>query len=157
MIEIFKDIQGYEGYQISNLGNVKELCNGKILSRFKNSGGYLMVRLVKDNKGKHLLVHRLVAEAFIPNPNNYPMVNHRDEDKTNPTLSNLEWCDAKYNNSYGLRLHKEKQIYCIEEDMIYLNAKEAAYSTGCNQDDILRCCNGKLKTCGNLHWRFIKM
>ena len=104
MKEIFKDIEEYEGlYQISNLGRVKSLKYGKerILKPAKDKKGYLYVCLYKQGKMKIYRVHRLVAQAFIPNPNNLPQVNHKDEDKTNNASSNLEFCDAKYNNNYG--------------------------------------------------------
>ena len=106
MIEIYKDIQGYEGYQVSNHGNIKSLGNGKsrkekILKPVNTTKCYLQVELSKQGKRKKYLVHRLVAQAFIDNPNNLPQVNHKDEDKTNNHVTNLEWCDALYNNNYG--------------------------------------------------------
>lgn len=118
--EIFKDIKGYEGlYQISNFGNVKSLerdkiyPNGKIqpkkeqfLKPFINGGGYPTVRLCKKSKVKNYTVHRLVATAFIPNPDNLPCVNHKDENKQNNNVENLEWCSVAYNNNYGTRLER---------------------------------------------------
>ena len=89
MKEEYRDIKGYEGlYQVSNLGRVKSLGNNKskkekILSGYPSTGGYLQVILCKNNKKKPFSIHRLVAQAFIPNVNNYPQVNHKDEDKTN--------------------------------------------------------------------------
>lgn len=105
--EIFKDIKGYEGlYQVSNLGNVKSLGNDKakkerILKTGKNIWGYLYVILRKNRKGKITYIHRLVANTFIPNVDNLPQVNHKDENKENNCADNLEWCNAKYNNTYG--------------------------------------------------------
>lgn len=110
--EIFVDIKGYEGlYQISNFGNVKSLGNEKkrkekIIKQGQSKKGYLFVNLYKNGKGKIYQVHRLVAIAFIENPNNFLQVNHKDEDKTNNVVENLEWCDAKYNNNYGSRITK---------------------------------------------------
>lgn len=112
MQEIWKDIKNYEGlYKVSNLGNVKSLPKKagrsnrkeKILNFNKNSKGYLRVELSKDKKRKQCLVHRLVAETFIPNYNNLPQINHKDENKENNYIDNLEWCDNKYNNNYGTR------------------------------------------------------
>ena len=106
MIEIWKNIQGYEGlYQISNLGRVKSLHYNKekILKPNKYGAGYYGVALSKNNKHKRYSIHRLVAIAFIPNPNNLPQVNHKDEDKTNNRVDNLEWCTNEYNMNYGTR------------------------------------------------------
>ena len=109
MTEIWKDIKGYEGlYQVSNMGRVKSFNyknTGKegILNGSKNKRGYKIVHLCKNGKANHYLVHRLVAIVFIPNPNNYPEVNHIDENKTNNYVDNLEWCDGKYNLNYGTR------------------------------------------------------
>ena len=111
--EIWKDIEGYEGlYQVSNLGRVKSLERIDRLGRLKpgvilrpkvERGGYLLVGLHKEGKQKMFLVHRLVAHAFIPNPEGLPEINHRDEDKTNNLVDNLEYCDRKYNMNYGTR------------------------------------------------------
>jgi len=100
MEEIWKDVVGYEGYyKISNLGNVKNLKTGKI--NIPKSKGYQTVTLYKDGVKKITTIHRLVAKAFIPNPNNYDIVNHKDETKNNNRADNLEWCDEKYNANYG--------------------------------------------------------
>lgn len=107
--EEWKDIKGYEGiYQISNMGRVKSLSNGKykkekIRKYRKDKDGYLQLNLHKNNVMTTFKVHRLVAEAFIPNPHNLPQVNHKDEDKTNNRVDNLEWCTVEYNNNYGTR------------------------------------------------------
>lgn len=106
MQEEWRDIEGYKNYQVSNMGRVKSLGNDKsrkekILKQRKNNKGYLMVALWKDGKSKTCTVHRLVAQAFIDNPNNHPQVNHKDENKTNNAVSNLEWCTNSYNQKYG--------------------------------------------------------
>lgn len=108
MEEIWKDIKGYEGlYQVSNFGRVRSLGHdkwhkGKVLKHhIDGKGCYFMVNLHKNNKMQHFNIHRLVACAFIPNPNNYPCVNHKDECKTNNCANNLEWCDYSYNALYG--------------------------------------------------------
>ena len=115
MKEIWKDIDGFQGrYQISNLGNVMSLNynntgKSKLLKPMPNQKGYLSVALSKNNHRTMKQIHRLVAEAFIPNPDNLPQVNHIDENPKNNMLSNLEWCDAKYNNNYGNRNNKIQQ------------------------------------------------
>lgn len=121
MQEIWKDIEGYEGlYQVSNLGRVKSLdkyINSGIknnsyvkrkekILKLKFNQGYYEVTLTHNHKRRFCKVHRLVAQAFIPNPNNFPQVNHKDENKLNNCVENIEWCDAKYNCNYGTRNSK---------------------------------------------------
>lgn len=106
--EIWKDIDGYEGlYQISNYGQVKSLKDNhgnpreKILKFGKDRYGYLFVNLYIQGKKKFFLIHKLVSNAFIPNPNNLKCVNHKDENKENNVVDNLEWCTHQYNINYG--------------------------------------------------------
>ena len=113
--EIWRPIVGYEGlYEVSSYGRVRSLDRyvkgksyrlhkGKVLSPGKNSRGYLSIVLSYNGKHKVITVHRLVAEAFLPNPDNLPEINHKDEDKTNNRVDNLEFCDHKYNVNYGTR------------------------------------------------------
>ena len=115
MIEEWRPIEGYEGlYEVSNLGRVRSVdryvidslghrkfYKGKVLSIVKNKNGYLLINLYCNEKNKKCLVHRLVAEAFVSNPDNLPEVNHKDEDKTNNRVDNLEWCNRKYNVNFG--------------------------------------------------------
>lgn len=116
-MEIWKSIDGYNGlYEVSNFGNVKrvshktKLKNGAIRTfdeKLKKQGtdkdGYKTVMLYIGRNKKLFKVHRLVALAFIDNPNNLPMINHKDENKANNNINNLEWCDVLYNNNYGTR------------------------------------------------------
>ena len=113
--EIFKDVKGYEGYyQISNLGRVISTSykGKKILKPAVTKNGYLNVIFCINQKKEHKLVHRLVAEAFIPNINNYSTVNHKDEDKLNNHVENLEWLSVEDNNRYSnsKMLTKEKVL-----------------------------------------------
>lgn len=124
MLEIYKPIVGYEGlYEVSNIGNVrtalgkttKSVRHGErvwkqrvLKARPLKQGGHLRVQLYKDKKGKDFLVHRLVAQAFIPNPKNEPCINHKDSDPQNNNVNNLEWCTYAYNNEYSFQ-HKEKK------------------------------------------------
>lgn len=113
MKEVFKDIKGYEGiYQISNLGNVKSIRRNKLLKVAKDRCGYLKTVFSINNIRKTYLIHRLVAETFITNPDNLPCVNHKDEDKSNNCVDNLEWCSYLYNNTYGNRIDKCKTTRC---------------------------------------------
>jgi hypothetical protein len=124
MQEIWKDIKGFEGlYQVSNLGNVKSLnyrnlgfC--KLLTPKCNNEGRLWVDLRKNGKGTAMLVHRLVGMAFIPNPNNFPQINHIDENPKNNVVENLEWCTQEYNIQYYLDRHPERRK---KENITYSN------------------------------------
>ena len=164
--EIWKDIEGYEGlYQISNYGNLRSLVDkyGKkriLLLKFQYATkGYLQTRLYKNHKGKTVKIHTLVAKAFIPNRHNYPMVNHKDEDKTNNCVWNLEWCDNSYNQLYGT-LPKRKRIintnhpskskpvkqYTLDGQFVaeYPSQAEAQRQTGIGQSSISQNCIGKI-------------
>ena len=113
MIEVWKDVPGFEGiYRVSNLGMVRSLDRvkkdgrrmyGRIRKPHRDSCGYMLVQLYKDNEKKHYSIHRLVALAFIPNPDNLPQVNHKDEVRDHNTVDNLEWCTVLYNQNYGHR------------------------------------------------------
>lgn len=101
-MENWKDVVGFEGlYMVSDLGRVYGVKKNKILKPYKDKKGYIRANLTDGNIRKNSRVHRLVAIAFINNPNNYDSINHKDEDKTNNKLENLEWCDNEYNNKYG--------------------------------------------------------
>lgn len=101
-VETFLSVPGYEGlYEISNLGNIKSLRSGKLMKKTKNNDGYEAVSLTKNGKSRGYFVHRLVALTFIPNPDNLPEVNHKDECRDNNVVDNLEWCTKKYNRNYG--------------------------------------------------------
>lgn len=122
--EIWKDIPNYEGYyQVSNYGRVKSLprwiiysdgrkyfYDGVLLKQKHDHGGYCGVELTINSNLETFKVHRLVAQMFIPNPNNLPEVNHKDENKDNNCVDNLEWCDNYYNNHYGTRLERINDI-----------------------------------------------
>jgi hypothetical protein len=112
--EIWKPVVGYEGlYEVSNFGRVKSIhryhCNNEIIMKtsYRVRGGYECVILCKNNKKKSKRVHRLVAEAFIPNPSGLPIINHKDENPRNNRVSNLEWCDYQYNYYYTYNRHPE--------------------------------------------------
>ena len=117
MEEIWKDIDGFDGkYQISSLGRVRSVYSwGKkrgprILRQFKRKG-YAHICLLKlDGTRKNIRIHREVAKAFIPNPNNYEMVNHKDENPGNNCVDNLEWCTRSYNQIYSMNLHKDRRM-----------------------------------------------
>lgn len=125
MEEIWKDIVGYEGlYQISSNAEVRKIMpNGKykILKPSIGGSGYPRVSLRKNKTSKTMLLHRLLALTFIPNPNNYPCINHKDENPLNCSLQNLEWCTYKYNSNYGtcrqrIQQSLEREVYQYNKD-----------------------------------------
>lgn len=165
MVEIWKDIKYYENlYQGSNLGRVKSIKFGKerILKTFKNKDGYLQVGLWKNNKRKIFLVHRLVAQAFLDNPNNLPEVNHKDENKLNNVVSNLEWCDRTYNVNYGTAIERmiktvSKPVLQFTLDGKFVREWESTREcerNGYNHGAVVSCCRGKQKTHKDSIWRY---
>ena len=165
--EEWKPIPGYEGlYEVSNYGRVRSFkwsSNGKILSPGKDGSGYCFVNLCKDGKAKLRTIHRLVAEAFIPNPNNFPQVNHMDECKKNNYFENLEWCSSAYNNSYGTRTRRmaeknSKPVVQLDKKGNFISEfeslREASRRTGIDDASICRCCNHKpgYKSAGGFVW-----
>ena len=169
MEEIWKDISEFEKfYQVSNLGKVrskrKNCRSGTPIMRMFKNNGYMYV-LLYDGKGgqKHMAVHRLVAKEFIPNPQNFPQVNHKDENKENNCADNLEWCTGKYNVSYGTRRDrmaksKLKPVfqYSVDGNLInrFDSALQAAKQFGFDRGSIADCCRGKRKTYRKYIWKY---
>ncbi len=167
MTEIWKDIDGYENlYKVSNLGNVMSFWkkHPHLMALKQGRGGYLHIGLRTCNKPrKNFDVHRLVAQAFIPNPNNLPQVNHIDENKTNNRVDNLEWCTAKYNTNYGTSLERRIKAYSkpvlqFDKNGNFINEypsiKDAAKKTGINKSTIGMVCRGKYKYAGGYIWKY---
>lgn len=173
MEQIWKSIDGFDNYEVSNAGQVREMT-GKMCNQYDNGIGYLMVSLKgNDGKWKMRYIHRLVAEAFIPNPNNYDMVNHRDECKSNNQVNNLEWCDAKYNNNYGTIVQRglktkrdkntsnaEKAVACLSNGKIvkvFKSINESARQLNTSAGNICSCIKGERKTCCGYTWETIEV
>lgn len=187
--EIWKDIPGYEGlYQVSNLGRVKHLStqqsNGigkyarqeKVCTPHLMNNGYWVVDLYIKNHRKTMLVHRLVALAFIPNPNNYPCVNHLYSNRSNPNVENLEWCTTSRNlkHSYDTNNRHEKMNWKMGAEnksskavhMLDRVSKkilrtfdcimEAERELGVLNSSIVNCLKGKSKTAGGYIWIYAK-
>lgn len=196
--EIWKDIEDYEGYyQISNYGRLRSLdrivihSNGKVrkykgtvIKLANDKNGYRFTHLYKNGKPKQVRIHRLVATYFIPNPDNLPIVNHKDENPKNNYVDNLEWCDYKYNTNYGTapqrrmatrrskplseRFLKSLQIKALNhkkkigmyKDGILIKTFESAADANreyknLNYVSLSAACNGRLKTYRGYEWRFI--
>lgn len=162
-MEIWKDIEGYEGlYQVSSEGMVKSLNYNRtgeerILKSGKDKDGYLYVILYKEGNTKTFSVHRLVAQAFLNNPDNLQQVNHIDENPTNNSVDNLEWCTAKYNVNYGTRTEKtQKPILQFSKTGEFIRKWESGTQVerelGIDNSSIAKCCKGKQKTAGNFRW-----
>lgn len=164
---IWKDIPNYEGlYQINNFGDIKSLYNyrgkGNVLKpRLKK--GYYQIGLRKNATRQWYAIHRLVAETFIPNPKNLPQVNHKDENKLNNCVENLEWCTVAYNNCYGTRLEKtsntnklKKEVTQYDLDGNKLNTfksiKSASKETKTDFSSISKCINNKRRTANGYIW-----
>lgn len=181
-MEEWKDITGFEGsYQASNLGRVrsldryinashgsKQFRKGQIIKGSVMPNGYLVVGLWKDCKCEQHYIHRLIAQTFIPNPNGYAEINHKDEDKTNNSVSNLEWCEHSYNINYGTTKERiSKSHYALKKGTrvgqykdgkliaIYINAQDASRATGIDGSAIRKVCLGrpKFQTAGGYVWK----
>jgi len=176
MEEVWKDIPNYEGmYQVSNLGNIKNVKKGKIKIPNKNKNGYLYIDLWKDNKNKKMTIHRAVAMAFLSNDNDYTDINHKDGNKTNNIVDNLEWCNRSHNlkEAYRLGLRKPTRAMLGKKGKLCPNSKKIKqYDKLGNlikiwnstmdierelniiHNNVSSCCLGRLKTYKGFVWRF---
>ena len=174
MEEIWKDIAGYEGlYQISNFGKVKSFRKGKrsgsktetILKPTPNATGYLQITLYRSPSDRHkFFVHRLVAQAFINNPDKLEAVNHKDENIKNNCVDNLEWCTISYNNAYGTAKIRDSitagnkvQQFTINGILLatYESVHNASKITGIARHSIKDCCSGHCQTGKGYVWRYL--
>ena len=173
MKEICKDIKEYEGlYQVSNTGKVKSFRQGKrngankeyLLKMTLNANGYPQVTLYRSPSDRHKhLVHRLVAQAFIPNPENLEAVNHKDENPQNNDVHNLEWCTISYNNAYGTAKIRDsiaigQKVQQLTLNNVLLATYESMYIaskiTGIKKHIIKDCCLGYCQTGQGYVWRY---
>lgn len=171
MFEQWKDIKDLEGlYQVSNFGqimslNYRKTGRAELMKLIKNKKGYLTVMLHKNGEYKKFLVHRLVAEHFIPNPENLPFINHKDEDKKNNRFDNLEWCSNEYNSNYGTRNHRisstntngklSKPVLQFTLDGEFIRewpSMAECTRNGFNQGCVCYCCQGKQKSAYGFKW-----
>lgn len=180
-----KDIPGFEGrYAITSCGKVWSHLREKFLNLREDKYGYLRVGLYKDGKQQTFLVHRLVALTYIPNPKNLPLTNHKDENKKNNSVNNLEWCDQWYNLTYSRNREKAlskgvdfkimkketketkenknngtgvpKRVRCIETGQIFESGAEAARQLGVDPSHLSKVCRGKQKSTHGYHFEFVE-
>lgn len=161
--EIWKDVSGYEGrYIVSTLGHIKNVKRNKLLKPTIDSKGYSNVKLYMNNiQSKTHKVHRLVASAFLSNPDNKPQVNHKDENRTNNRVDNLEWCTNKYNCNYGNHSkHLSKPILQFDKNGNYIRkwngASEAGRTLNICIQSIQKCCKSKRFSAGGYVWKYEK-
>lgn len=178
----WKKIPGFgDKYSVSNDGSIKNDCTGKILKNKVMHDGYLRVHLSNQNHAAYFMVHRLVAEAFIPNPDNLPVVNHIDGNKSNPSVNNLEWVTFSDNSKHAYRTglahisEKCKQaagrvaaengakttrkavckINADGEKTIYRGVREAEKANGIPRQNIIRACKNNKYTAGGYKWEYV--
>ena len=155
-----KEIKGFEGqYAITSCGKVWSHKRKKFMKPYDNGQGYLFVDLaIGNSKVKKFRVHRLVAEAYIPNPDGKKQINHKDENKHNNSVNNLEWATAKENINYGtgnerrIKNRLYTPIKCIETGEVFPTQAMAAKSIGRSPTSIRNCLSGKQQTSGGYHW-----
>ena len=153
----WKKIYGFECYAISNEGDV---MNGKgvVMKPFLSGAGYLQVSLFRNGTRIKKYVHRLVAETFLEKNSYFVEVNHKDGNKTNNRVENLEWCTKKenMNHSYYTLKNRVKPVRCMETGVVYPSIKEAARQTGIHHTSISLCCDGRQKKTHGFRWEFVK-
>ena len=178
---VFKEIEGFPSYLIGNNGSVFSKKSNRFLKPVMQKNGYKHIELSNEGGPKQFAVHRLVAMAFVPNPNNYPIINHKDQNKGNNVSNNLEWCTYKYNSNYAdcqkrkaanINYFSEKQIanrktfknrngkktaqLTTSGELVahFPSSMEAFRSTGINPSHIQECCRGKRRTAGGFVWSY---
>lgn len=170
MAEEWLPVSGYEGlYEVSNIGHVRNMKTGHILKPINNGNGYLTVSLCKEGKPQKLFIHRLVATAFVENPNNYNIVNHLDESRNNNSAENLEWTTNERNLRYGTatkrmaeklrgRIGKNsshhRDIVCVDTGEIFHGSGEINRKYGISTKNISSCCKHKRKVAGGMRWMY---
>lgn len=169
MKEEWRDVPGYEGlYKVSNIGRVKSLnfdgsSEERIMTPY-DVHKYKRIRLFKNKTPKSVGVHRLVADAFIDNPENKPYINHIDGNQSNNHVINLEWCTQSENTIHAYRVlgfkasggREKKRVRLVETGQIFGSIKEASRITGHNRTSIISCCKGRYKTSNGMHWEYVE-
>ena len=155
-------IEGFPQYRVDRHGNVYNSAK-TLLKPMVGRNGYMRVSLNNETtKHKRFLVHRLVASAFIPNPNNLPQINHIDRNKTNNSVENLEWCSPLSNLKHSHVIEKatvanKQPVRCVTTGETYSSVKEVTKKFGLSHSNIVACCKGRRKSCGGMKWEYVKL
>lgn len=178
-MEIWKQIEGYDNYMVSNLGRVKSLKFGKekVLKYGKDSGGYLTICLCKDGKVKRFLIHRLIAKTFLPNPDNKPCIDHINTNRSDNRVNNLRWATYKDNSNNPITKEKmsvnngnlgkfgklnpnHKPILQFDLNGNFIRRWESAMDIerelNISHSQIAACCRGKIKTSYGYKWGYVE-
>lgn len=177
-MEVWRDILGFEhNYQVSNLGRIRtkdryvrigggkeRFVKGRIVKPTICTNGYYEIQMHINGKRKIKLLHRAVGEAFIPNPNNLPQINHKDENPANNSADNLEWCTPRYNANYGTRNQRMvkdkylKPVFMMDKEGNILkrfnSIGDAVRETGADISSLIRVCKGRQNTCVGYKWKY---
>lgn len=170
MVEVWKDVVGFEGYKVSNYGKVKTVKFGRdSILHTSLARGYPHVTLYKNGIKNTKSVHRIVAEAFIPNTNNLPQVDHIDGNRANAALSNLRWCTAKENQNFEIAQKKRIYVHILKEGKPIVqyslkgefinrwnSVSTASRTLGITREGIRDCCLGKQKTAFGFVWKYVE-
>lgn len=171
MKELWKKVEGFPNYSVSNLGRVRNNQTNRILigsdcgKGYKIGKGYSSVRLVNESEVRHMKIHRLVALAFVPNPEGKPFVNHIDGNTHNNDVSNLEWVTNQENirhsfdvlgrrRFFGNDNHRARKVIRLEDGKVYECMKWAAEDNNISRGNLTSACRGILKTSGGFHWAY---
>ena len=168
MGEEWREVYGFDILiEVSNRGNVRTKHypgrgyrrEYRDLHPLDNGHGYLRIVLPYRGKERTVYIHQLVAEYFLPNPWGYSEINHKDENKTNNSADNLEWCTHKYNANYGTAKERSsakqrRRIRCINNNIVYGSLEEAAQAVGVGKTAISNCLNGRTKSCAGYKWSY---
>lgn len=168
MYEEWKEVYAFDIlFEVSNLGRIRTKYHGKqgykkeyrYIEPLDNGKGYLRINIKRNGNQKTVYIHRLVAEAFVPNPDGFVEINHKDENKKNNSADNLEWCTHLYNCHYGTRNERTgrahaKKIVCVELNKIYDSLREAAKDMDVGKTAISNCLKGRSKSCAGYSWRY---
>ena len=151
------DIDGFTSYSVSSNGDIRNKKSGKILRQHDRGNGYKSVLLYNESGNHRISTHRIVAGAFVPNPENRPQINHIDGDKYNNNSDNLEWCSADHNQQHRRNILKSglRSVVCVETGIQYESIKQAAQSVDSHIPDIVRACKND-STAKGLHWKYVK-